>query len=207
MLPHTFSSCSSDASRRLSNTRHRRRRYAVCILLSAWLYALLACTAQTAPPLESAATPPVHLSTPLDPVKLLNRVTWGSNSVSMQQLPAVGAERFLATQLRPGQPVGLPDPIQTQIDAMTITQQPLEQLVGELEQRRQEAEALANDTDKAMALQAYQQELNRLAREAATRVLLRALYAPTQLHEHMVWFWLNHFSVFQQKKKRVLKNR
>jgi uncharacterized protein (DUF1800 family) len=127
-------------------------------------------------------------------------VTWGGNSTSARQLADMGAERFLTVQLRPAKSVRLSEPIQAQIDAMTITQRPIEQLVGELEQRRQEAETLANDADKSMALQAYQQELNRLAREAATRLLLRALYAPTQLHERMVWFWLNHFSIFRQKK-------
>lgn len=200
MLPHSFCSRSSGTIRRRSNPRQQRSRYAVCILLSAWLYALMACTAQTSLSPESAATPTLHLGTPVDPIKLLNRVTWGSNSAGMQQLTALGAERFLANQLRPGKSGGLPAPIQAQIEAMTITQQPMEQLVGELEQRRQDAEALSSETDKATALQAYQQELTRLAREAATRMLLRALYAPTQLHEHMVWFWLNHFSVFQQKK-------
>jgi uncharacterized protein (DUF1800 family) len=40
---------------------------------------------------------------------------------------------------------------------------------------------------------------NRLAYEAARRDLLRAVYSPAQLQEEMVWFWLNHFSVFQAK--------
>src|SRR6202050_4996787 len=37
------------------------------------------------------------------------------------------------------------------------------------------------------------------AYEAARRELLRAVYAPSQLKEQMVWFWLNHFSVHQNK--------
>src|SRR5262249_27462869 len=45
----------------------------------------------------------------------------------------------------------------------------------------------------------YQQELGRLAREAATRSMLRALYSPWQLREQMTWFWMNHFSVFGGK--------
>src|SRR4030095_4909642 len=53
--------------------------------------------------------------------------------------------------------------------------------------------------------QAYQQELTRLAREAAARMLLRALYSPDQLQEEMTWFWMNHLSVFQLKNNlRVL---
>src|SRR6202044_3845302 len=29
--------------------------------------------------------------------------------------------------------------------------------------------------------------------------LLRAVYSPSQLQEQMIWFWLNHFSVYQHK--------
>ena len=47
--------------------------------------------------------------------------------------------------------------------------------------------------------QAFQQELTRLAREAAARTLLRALYSPHQLQEQMTWFWMNHFNVYQGK--------
>ncbi|MDB5848458.1 MAG: hypothetical protein JWP29_2210, partial [Rhodoferax sp.] len=49
------------------------------------------------------------------------------------------------------------------------------------------------------ARQAYQQEMNRLGREAASRHLLRALYSPNQVQEQMTWFWLNHFNVHEAK--------
>jgi uncharacterized protein (DUF1800 family) len=42
-------------------------------------------------------------------------------------------------------------------------------------------------------------ELNRLGREAGSRHVLRALHSPNQLLERMNWFWLNHFSVHQNK--------
>jgi uncharacterized protein (DUF1800 family) len=154
-------------------------------------------------PLSLTLTPctetEIHLSTPLDPVKLLNRVTWGANGTSARQLTALGAACFLAGQLYPTESASLPAPVQAQIDAMTIAHQPIDQIVIELEQRRKDAEALTNDDDKKAAQQAYQQELTRVAREAATRALLRALYAPQQLHEQMVWFWMNHFNVHQSK--------
>lgn len=47
--------------------------------------------------------------------------------------------------------------------------------------------------------QTYQRDLTQLAREAATRSLLYALYSPAQLQEQMTWFWLNHFNVYQNK--------
>lgn len=82
---------------------------------------------------------------------------------------------------------------------MTISQQPTAQLVQVMEQQRKEAGALANDDEKKAAQQSYQQEMNRLAREAARRHVLRALYSPNQVQEQMTWFWLNHFSVHQYK--------
>lgn len=134
----------------------------------------------------------------VDAVALLNRVTWGVNFSTSRQVDALGLERYLERQLHPN-PGLLPAPVQAQIAAMTITQRPLELLLQELEQRRQDVDAIADDEEKKAARQAYQQELNRLAREAATRSLLRALYSPNQLQEQMSWFWMNHFNVHQGK--------
>lgn len=133
-----------------------------------------------------------------DAVKVLNRMTWGVNYSTVQQVDAQGLSHYLDQQLHPG-PTLLPPPVQAQIASMTIAQHPLESLTQELEQRRKDADAIANDVEKKAAQQAYQQELNRLAREAATRDLLRALYSPNQLQEQMTWFWMNHFSVHQGK--------
>src|SRR3984893_5784199 len=52
---------------------------------------------------------------------------------------------------------------------------------------------------KAAAQQVYQQAMNDIAHQAATRTILRALYAPDQLRERMTWFWFNHFNVHQYK--------
>jgi len=127
-------------------------------------------------------------------------VTWGANDTATRQLTAVGAEHFLALQLHPTAAAPLPGPVQAQIEAMTIVQRPMDQLVIDLEQRRKAVEAITNDDAKQAAQHAYRQALNRLGREAATRALLRALYAPNQLHEQLAWFWMNHFNIFQYKR-------
>lgn len=128
----------------------------------------------------------------------LNRLTWGASSSALAQATGQDASALLARQLAPG-PATLPAAAQTQIAALTLSQKPFTALMIELEQRRRDADALKNDDEKKAAQQAYQQELNRLAREAASRHVLRALYSPRQLQEQMTWFWLNHFSVFQNK--------
>ena len=126
------------------------------------------------------------------------RVTWGINAGSVGQLRQQGWDRYLQAQLHPGKAV-LPPAIQAQIDTMTISQTPMDQLVMDIEQRRKDSNALVDDMAKQQAQKDYQQELNRLAREAATRSLLLDVYSPYQLQQQMSWFWLNHFSVHQGK--------
>ncbi|NGZ83917.1 DUF1800 domain-containing protein [Duganella aceris] len=145
---------------------------------------------------------------PSDPAALssaLNRVSWGVNLSTYQQAEKLGYDAWLERQLHPA-PAVLPADAQAQIDAMTITRTPLPQLVRDLEQQRKDYDkAMADDDAKKAAQRAYQQELNRLAREAATRSLLRDLYSPNQLQEQMTWFWMNHFNVHQAKSNlRVL---
>lgn len=131
-----------------------------------------------------------------DPDKLLNRITWGTNASTSQQLQAMGMDRFLDQQLR-GRATLLPAQIQSQIDGMTITQRPFDAMILDLEVRREESAKLKG-TDDTLRKE-YQQELNRLAREAASRTLLRAVYSPNQMQEQMTWFWMNHFNLSNQK--------
>jgi uncharacterized protein (DUF1800 family) len=132
-------------------------------------------------------------------LRWLNRVTWGASPSTANGLAALGIERFLEQQLHPAPQAKMPPGVQEQIAAMTISQKPLDQLVFGLEQQRKEADANTDDDKKKASQQAYQQELNRIAREAATRSLLHALYSPAQLQEQMTWFWMNHFNVHQNK--------
>ncbi len=163
-------------------------------LLAATLVAVLAgCTsAPVAPP--DARTPAVVSS---EDILLLDRITWGANSASARALSAVGRESYLERQLHP---IGaLPPEIQARIDRMAISRQPIVALAQELEERRRRILASGDAAQKSAQQQALQRELTGLAREAASRSLLRALYSPDQLLEQMTWFWMNHFSVFQGK--------
>ncbi len=133
-----------------------------------------------------------------DPLPLLSRISWGVSASSARALAEAGAARYLDGQLHPGR-ASLPPEAQAQIDAMTLSQRPMAELAMALEQRRKDSDSVADADQKKAAQQAYQDELSRLAREAASRMLLRALYSPDQLREQMAWFWMNHFSVHQYK--------
>ena len=129
----------------------------------------------------------------------LNRVTWGLDSASVAAWRRAGQRDYMRIQLHAGTDAILPAIAQAQIDALSLQRKPMATWVVEMEQQRRDADALTNDETKKAAQQAYQQELSRLARDAATRTLLRALYSTNQLHEQLAWFWLNHFNVHQYK--------
>ena len=162
-------------------------------LLVAAVSFVAACASESSRPPEPAP----RLST--EELLFLNRVTWGANASSARALAAAGRERYLEAQLDPRSPDVLPAEVQAQIDAMTISQRSAAELAAELEHRRRDFQGLADPEAKKAAQQAYQQELTRLGREAASRMLLRALYSPQQLRSQMTWFWMNHFNVFQFK--------
>ncbi len=145
-----------------------------------------------------ASAPPAGAPASAHTVALLNRVTWGVNYTTVQQASGVGIERYLDEQLHPG-PARMAPAVQAQLALLASGQRPLDQLIFALEQRRKDADANADDDAKKAAQQAYQQELNRLAREAASRSLLHAIYSPNQLQEQMTLFWMNHFSIHQGK--------
>lgn len=118
----------------------------------------------------------------------LDRLTWGPSAASAEAWTRRGRRDALQALLHPPDDPALPSPVQAAIDAMSITQTPLPALVLDLEQRRR-------DGDR----QDYQQRLNAVGREAASRSLLLALHSPHGLREQMTWFWFNHFSVAQSK--------
>jgi len=127
----------------------------------------------------------------------------------------MGRQAWLAHQLRPGPPGPMPAPVQAQIDLMTLTRVPLDQIVANLDRLKMDGKRepggkkpkamLRNESDASMSMQAaepgavrnqpFRDELTRLYQEAAERNLLRSLYSPDQLREQLTWFWYNHFNV------------
>lgn len=130
---------------------------------------------------------------------LLNRITWGANASSAARFRALGTDRWLQRQLHPAPEDQPHAEAAAQVAILTIGRKPLIDLVNELDAQNKAANQLTDPEQKKTAQQAYQQALTDLARQAATRAILRALYSPAQLRERMVWFWFNHFNVHQYK--------
>ena len=129
----------------------------------------------------------------------LDRVTWGVNASSAAALEAQGSDRYLDAQLHPLAQSRLPAAAQAEIEALKISQTPVAQLAVDMDAQSKAANALTDPDQKKAAQQAYQQAMNDLGRQTATRALLRDLYSPDQLKEQMSWFWMNHFNVQQYK--------
>lgn len=130
---------------------------------------------------------------------LLDRLTWGINASTAAHLQAVGTERWLTEQLHPASNTALPDGVRSQIEAMADVHKFPFDIAMAFESQAKSANQVADPDQRKAAQQVYQQAMNDRARQAASRTILRALYAPDQLRERMAWFWFNHFNVHQFK--------
>ena len=128
----------------------------------------------------------------------LDRLTWGQNDADQEELARLGIATWLTLQLN-ASPGALSSAAQAQIDAMRITREPFATMAIVLQEQRKATKDLPDADARRDAMRAYQQQMNALAREARQRFVLRALYSPHQLLEHMTWFWMNHFSVSTRK--------
>lgn len=131
-------------------------------------------------------------------IEWLARVNFGIDSASVQEFRRLGRERYLDGQLA-ARDVALPAPISAEIDTMEISRTDPEHEIAAVNSERQRINLIPDDMGKEQAKKTLNERGNRLAYEAAKRDLLRAVYSPAQLQEQMVWFWSNHFSVFQNK--------
>ncbi len=128
----------------------------------------------------------------------LERVSFGLDSATVADYRRLGRERFLDLQLRAGDPA-LPAPIAAQIDALQVAHTDPLTLLTDVNAQNKTINAIPEGPDRELARKTLNDRGNRLAYEAIRRELLRAVYSRAQLKEAMVWFWLNHFSVYQHK--------
>jgi uncharacterized protein (DUF1800 family) len=147
--------------------------------------------------LPRAASPPLQTMRREDTL-WLERASFGLDSASVESYRQLGRERFLEGQLHPAEPA-LPGPIAAQIAALEVSHSDPVKWLADVNAQYKIINAMADGADKEQARKALNDHGNKLAYEAIRRDILRAVYSPAQLQEQMVWFWLNHFSVFQYK--------
>jgi uncharacterized protein (DUF1800 family) len=131
-------------------------------------------------------------------IQWLDRVTYGPTTATVEAFTKLGRRRFLNEQLHP-KDLRLPQPAAAQTEALEISHSNGAELLAAVFKEQQRINALPDETQKQADRKALNDKGNKLAYEAARREILRALYSPAQLQEQLTWFWLNHFSVFQNK--------
>jgi uncharacterized protein (DUF1800 family) len=171
-----------------------RERLSISVCIASGLL-LAGCTTRADLPRASAA--PLHAMRREDTL-WLERVSFGLDSASVESYQQLGRERFLDRQLHPGEAV-LPAPIAAEIAALEISHADPVKWLADVNAQYKLINTMPEATDKEQARKALNDRGNKLAYEAIRRDLLRAVYSPAQLQEQMVWFWLNHFSVFEYK--------
>jgi len=152
--------------------------------------------------LMSVAASRADTSEPAQAVRdlaLVDTVTWGVSPSSVAAFQAAGREKWLQGQLHPPADARLPQAAQAQIDALPLVHKSALELAMKFDAQARAANQMTDPDQRATAQQAFQQALSEVAKQAATRSVLRALYAPDQLRERMTWFWFNHFNVHQYK--------
>jgi uncharacterized protein (DUF1800 family) len=127
-------------------------------------------------------------------VRWLNRITYGIDGATVSQYQALGRKAFLESQLHlveDGVPAAGAHP--------ELLNAPLIQSLLDVDQENRRINSLPKEDDKQQARKQLNDQAGKIAYETSKRHLMRALYSPAQLKEQMVWFWENHFSVFQGK--------
>jgi uncharacterized protein (DUF1800 family) len=161
--------------------------------LGLWLMVVpLACSTQV----EAAGT--AKLSA--DDIAWLRRDTFGLDSATLERYRELGRTRFLDEQLAGGDDP-LPPAVAPLINSYEVFHTAPAQLIAEYRDEAQKVKSVdAADTNaKEMAKKDFQMYRRDLIRQSAEVELLRAIYGGNQLKEQMVWFWLNHFSIYAAK--------
>jgi uncharacterized protein (DUF1800 family) len=130
-------------------------------------------------------------------IRWLGRVTFGINAQTVARYQRIGRVHFLDEQLHP--PAEDADDLAAAVRSLSVSQQAAVERLKANRAEQQRINALPTEDEKQQARNALNQIGNQAAYETMKRHLMRAVESPWQLREQMTWFWMNHFSVFQNK--------
>lgn len=165
-------------------------------LLAAVAILLAACAA--GPPSSGQSVPRTSGVPIADESVWLDRLTFGVDTGSVAEYRRLGREAYIEQQLAPDVHP-LPEAVAAALAGLEVAHlDPAGELLR-VRAERKRINDLPDGADKETPRKALNDRGNRLAAEAGRRIVLEALYSRQQVREQMVWFWLNHFSVFQQK--------
>ena len=181
----------------MSATSNRRCHIALGLLLGAM------------PALADAGTPPMKplpttaVTARVDGLTLadlawLRRDGFGLDSATLARYRQLGRTRFLDAQLA-GDDDALPPAVAAQISALPVVGTPPTALWADFQAHNKQFKDAPDGSTKDAAKKALGEYRRDLYQQAAKAELLHAIYGGDQLKEQLVWFWLNHFSVYANK--------
>jgi len=157
---------------------------------------LLALVAGCVRPSSLAPATPAALGQ--DDVRWLQRAAFGLDSATLESYRTLGRQRWLDRQLA-GRDDTLPPAISALIASYPALSTPPAALLAAQAQARRKLKAMPDGDAKVAAKKALQQQARQLGEQAQQAELLHAIYGSNPLKEQLVWFWLNHFSVYGAK--------
>ncbi|HWU76811.1 MAG TPA: DUF1800 domain-containing protein [Rhodanobacter sp.] len=157
---------------------------------------LLLVVASLATPVAVTAQPSPALSH--DDIHWLQRASFGLDSATLESYRQLGRQGWLEQQLGDRNDT-LPPAIGALIDSYPALNTPPAELLAEEADARRQLKAMPDGDAKVAARKQLQKHARELARQAQQAELLHAIYGSNPLKEQMVWFWLNHFSVYAAK--------
>jgi uncharacterized protein (DUF1800 family) len=178
--------CEAIGMRATSVHRASALRPAVGWLLAAAAFAASAAPAQAAQALRG------------DDIAWLQRATFGPDSASVARYERLGREGYLDDELA-GRDDTLPPAIRAMLDRFAVIDTPPGQLLAAFRRQRERLKDAPDDAARDAAKQALQHYRRQLYLQDAQVELLHAIYGGDQIKEQMVWFWLNHFSIYAAK--------
>jgi uncharacterized protein (DUF1800 family) len=134
----------------------------------------------------------------LGDIAWLRRDSFGLDSATLARYRALGRTRFLDAQLA-GDDDSLPPQVATQIRNLAVVNTPMTQQLAEYQERAQQYKQVQDGPAKDAAKTAFQLYRRDIYQQSAQVEMLHAIYGGDQLKEQLVWFWLNHFSVYADK--------
>ncbi|MGY2225612.1 DUF1800 domain-containing protein [Pseudomonas gingeri] len=129
----------------------------------------------------------------------LRRDGFDLDAANVARFRAMGRAGLLQAQLSDRIRDPLPASIDAQLRSYPILANPLQATLLAFRQSQEQLKSMPEGDAQVAAKKAMQQQANDAADQARQIVLLRAVYGSNQLKEQLVWFWLNHFSVFSGK--------
>jgi uncharacterized protein (DUF1800 family) len=134
----------------------------------------------------------------LGDIAWLRRDSFGLDSATLARYRELGRTRFLEAQLA-GDDDSLPPQVATQIRNLTVVNTPMTQQLAEYQERAEQYKQVQDGPAKDAAKTAFQLYRRDIYQQSAQVEMLHAIYGGDQLKEQLVWFWLNHFSVYADK--------